>query len=68
MPDEPYMLGSSVKEALSMVIRSHHELHDIVMTLQERVLALEMQVRCTHLFKTYTEYMECVHCTQRKGF
>lgn len=41
--DDHYMLGSTVKEALGMVIRCHHELHTIVMALQDRVLQLEMK-------------------------
>lgn len=39
-----YLLGSTIKEALGMVIRCHHELHDIVMLLQDRVLELEMKL------------------------
>ena len=42
--DEMYLLGSTFKEALGMVIRCHHELHDIVMALQDRVLELEGKI------------------------
>jgi hypothetical protein len=41
--DEKYMLGVTVKEALGITIRLHHELHDIVMALQDRVLQLELK-------------------------
>lgn len=65
---EEYLPGTTVKEALSMIIRLHNELHDIVMILQNRVLALEIQVRCTHLFTSLDTHMECLYCKQQKGF
>ncbi len=37
-------------------------------TMKERIVCLEREVRCTHLFKNYDDYMECVRCNQRKGF
>jgi hypothetical protein len=63
-----YELGISYKEALSMAIRTNNELHDIVHAMQERIMCLEREVRCTHLFKNYDDYMMCVHCEQKKGF
>lgn len=65
---EPYLLGATVKDALGMVIRNHHELHNIVMTLQDRILALELQTRCNHLFENMKSHLECIHCGQKKGF
>ncbi len=38
-----------------------------VLLLEQRIVALEKQVRCTHLFKRYADYLECVHCNQRLG-
>ncbi len=63
-----YMLGMSYKEALDMLCRVHNEQSDIINTMQERILCLEREVRCTHLFKNEQDYMQCVHCNQKKGF
>ena len=63
-----YMLGVSYKEALDMLSRVNNELHDIIHTMQERIMRLELEVRCTHLFKKYDDYQMCVHCEQKKGF
>jgi hypothetical protein len=66
--DEHYLLGLTVKETLSVLIRVNNELHEIIHTMQERIMCLEREVRCTHLFKNYDDYMMCVHCEQKKGF
>ena len=42
--DETYMFGISIKETIGMLIRCHHELHNIVMSLQDRVLELEVKI------------------------
>lgn len=56
------------KQALSMAIRADNEQHDIIHAMQERIMRLEREVRCTHLYKNYKDYMMCVHCDQKKGF
>ena len=63
-----YELGMSYQEAMDMVVRVTNELHEIIHTMQERIMCLEREVRCTHLFKNYDDYMMCVHCEQKKGF
>lgn len=64
---EEYLSGTTIRDALSMIIRLHNELHDIVMILQNRVLALELQVRCTHLFKKFDDdEVKCIYCDQMK--
>lgn len=63
-----YELGMSYQEAMDMVVRVTNELHDIIHTMQERIMCLEREVRCTHLFKNEQYYMQCVHCNQKKGF
>lgn len=63
-----YALGISYHDALEMSIRTNNELHEIIHTMQERILCLEREVRCTHLFKNEQDYMQCVHCNQKKGF
>jgi hypothetical protein len=63
-----YELGVSYHDALAMAIRTNNELHDIVMTLQDRVLALEVESRCTHLFKKNEVCMKCEYCGQVRGF
>ena len=63
-----YGLGISYKEALSMSIRANDKLHGIVHEMQERIMRLEREVRCTHLFKNYDDYVMCVRCEQKKVF
>ncbi len=48
---EPYLLGTTLEDAVSMVIKDNHELHRLVTELQQRVLELEMQIRCDHFLK-----------------
>jgi hypothetical protein len=63
-----YLLGMTVNETLALLTRTNNELYELLATLQHRILALEMQVRCTHMFKNYDSHSECIHCGQCKGF
>lgn len=65
---QEHLLGMSVKETLMLLTRTTNELYSLVDLLQQRVLALELQVRCTHLFKNHETHLTCIHCDQERGF
>jgi hypothetical protein len=64
---EEYLPGVSVKETLSLLTRMCNELGDSITILQDRVLQLERQVRCHHVFKRYAQYSICIYCDQKRG-
>lgn len=63
-----HLLGMSVDETLSLQTRTINKLFALVDTLQQRCHALEMQVRCLHLFENKNTHMKCIHCGQERGF
>lgn len=56
-------LGMTVDETIQMLIRTTNSLYDICDTLQQRVIALEMQTRCSHIY----EGGVCVCCNHTTG-
>lgn len=57
----------SILDTLNMLANLITHECDRLTLLQNRVLELEIQVRCTHLFKNEESYNKCVNCGQERS-